>query len=125
MIHILLQYDWPGNIRELVNTLESAVALEPTSPTLYPKHLPEYIRTHSLSRDNPKLARSTETTDGFVGTDGMLPTMKAFRRKAKEAAEKQYLSALLDHTDSDIDEACKISGLKRARLYELLKKYRG
>jgi two-component system, NtrC family, response regulator len=125
VIKLLLHYDWPGNVRELVNTLESALALEPTCPTLYPKHLPEYIRTNSLTKTNPRIARPTETRDDLIGTDGELPTMKAFRRKAKESAEKQYLSALLDHTDGDIDEACRISGLKRARLYELLKKYRG
>jgi two-component system, NtrC family, response regulator len=125
VFQILSQYDWPGNVRELVNTLESAAALDPTSPTLYPKHLPEYIRTYSLSKCSAKLDSSTEINNDIIELKGKLPTMKAFRRKAKEAAEKQYLSTLLDRTQGDIDEACRISGLKRARLYELLKKYRG
>lgn len=125
VVNILLQYDWPGNVRELVNTLESAVALEPTCPTLYPKHLPEYIRSHSLAKESPELRWSTRPNIGTIGAQGRLPTMKTFRRQAKETAERQYLSALLKQTDGDIDDACRISGLKRARLYELLKKYRG
>jgi two-component system, NtrC family, response regulator len=124
VINILIQYNWPGNVRELVNTLESAVALEPTCPTLYPKHLPEYIRTHSIAQESRKPSRTQESEDSIVSLNGKLPTMKAYRRQATEAAEKQYLSELLRHTNDDIDEACKISGLKRARLYELLKKHR-
>jgi two-component system NtrC family response regulator len=125
VINILQQYDWPGNVRELVNTLESAVALEPTCPTLYPKHLPEHIRTHSLEKGRSALSTSTEKKGFVLSINGKLPTMKNYRRQATEAAEKQYLSELLHQTDGDIDEACKISGLKRARLYELIKKYRG
>ncbi|MDJ0785119.1 MAG: sigma-54 dependent transcriptional regulator [Desulfosarcinaceae bacterium] len=125
VVHILQQYDWPGNVRELVNTLESAVALDPTCPTLYPIHLPEHIRTHSLEKGRREPSTSAEKNRIVRQTDGKLPTMKTYRRHATEAAEKQYLSELLHQTQGDIDEACKISGLKRARLYELMKKYRG
>jgi two-component system, NtrC family, response regulator len=125
VINILLQYDWPGNVRELVNTLESAVALEPSCPTLYPKHLPEYIRAHALAKESRNLSEPAERDAFMASMKGKLPTMKVYRRQAKESAERQYLNELLKQTDGDIDEACKISGLKRARLYELLKKYRG
>jgi two-component system response regulator PilR (NtrC family) len=36
-------YDWPGNIRELENVIERAVALEPT-PTILPESLPDHVR---------------------------------------------------------------------------------
>ena len=39
----LKQYGWPGNIRELENAMERAVALERT-PTILPDSLPEQIR---------------------------------------------------------------------------------
>jgi two-component system, NtrC family, response regulator len=124
VISILLQYDWPGNVRELVNTLESTVALEPTCPTLYPKHLPEFIRTHSLARESHILSKTTAASDCLVNIKGRLPTMKEFRQQATKNAEKAYLGELFEQTNGDIDDACRISGLKRARLYELLKKYR-
>jgi two-component system response regulator PilR (NtrC family) len=40
----LKQYAWPGNIRELENAMERAVALEPT-PTILPDSLPEQLST--------------------------------------------------------------------------------
>jgi two-component system, NtrC family, response regulator PilR len=42
-MELLMQYDWPGNIRELENVLERAVALEGT-PTILPDSLPTAIR---------------------------------------------------------------------------------
>jgi two-component system response regulator PilR (NtrC family) len=42
-LELLRQYDWPGNIRELENVMERAVALEPT-PTILPDSLPTVIR---------------------------------------------------------------------------------
>src|SRR5262249_55056091 len=43
-MELLLAYDWPGNIRELENVLERAVALEST-PTVLPESLPSAIRS--------------------------------------------------------------------------------
>jgi len=42
----LEQYDWPGNIRELENVLERAVALEQT-PTVLPESLPAAVRNQA------------------------------------------------------------------------------
>ena len=42
-MELLQQHDWPGNIRELENVLERAVALEPT-PSILPDSLPASIR---------------------------------------------------------------------------------
>jgi two-component system response regulator PilR (NtrC family) len=42
-MELLLRHDWPGNIRELENVVERAVALEPT-PAILPDSLPPAIR---------------------------------------------------------------------------------
>ena len=42
-MELLLQHDWPGNIRELENVIERAVALEAT-PAILPDSLPATIR---------------------------------------------------------------------------------
>jgi two-component system response regulator PilR (NtrC family) len=42
-LELLMQYEWPGNIRELENVLERAVALEKT-PAILPESLPQTIR---------------------------------------------------------------------------------
>ena len=45
-MELLLNHDWPGNIRELEKALERAVALEAT-PTILPDSLPATIRGES------------------------------------------------------------------------------
>jgi two-component system response regulator PilR (NtrC family) len=42
-MEVLVRHDWPGNIRELENVLERAVALE-TTPTVLADSLPAAIR---------------------------------------------------------------------------------
>jgi two-component system, NtrC family, response regulator PilR len=42
-MELLTRYDWPGNIRELENVVERAVALE-ASPTILPESLPASVR---------------------------------------------------------------------------------
>ncbi len=44
---MLTSYDWPGNIRELENVLERAVALEAT-PSVLPDSLPQNIRGEAV-----------------------------------------------------------------------------
>ncbi|MEW5722661.1 MAG: sigma-54 dependent transcriptional regulator [Thermodesulfobacteriota bacterium] len=119
----LAAYPWPGNVRELVNTLEMVIgATREEEGALFPKHLPTYIRVHvarsSLSRDEkpgPEEQRTPTSTDG-------LPALKAYRAAAADRAEKEYLVRLLS-TPRTVHQACRVSGLSRSRLYELLKKH--
>ncbi len=46
-MELLVQHDWPGNIRELENVMERAVALEST-PAILPESLPAAIRGDSV-----------------------------------------------------------------------------
>jgi two-component system NtrC family response regulator len=52
-----------------------------------------------------------------------LGTLKDFRETAVAEAEKQYLKNLIEMTNHNIKEACRISGLSRPRLYAFLKKF--
>lgn len=117
---MLASYDWPGNVRELVNALDQAVNAEPTDPILFPKHLPDRIRIQVARASIPD-GRMVETTPEPPQS---LPTMKEWRETSIAASEHKYLNNLMMMTKGDIQEACRISGLKRARLYELMKKYK-
>jgi two-component system response regulator PilR (NtrC family) len=46
-MELLVQHDWPGNIRELENVMERAIALE-ASPAILPESLPASIRGEAL-----------------------------------------------------------------------------
>jgi len=51
-LRILESYDWPGNVRQLENTIERAVALE-TTQTIQPERLPENVRERISPLEQP------------------------------------------------------------------------
>ncbi len=119
-------YDWPGNVRELIHAVEHAYVMEPACPALYPKHLPEHIRMQAIGgKPADRTNTCPDTTASLPGpgqADGF-PELKAYRKSIIEKVEKQYLSDLMDRCEGDVDRACDLAGLKKARLYQLLKKY--
>lgn len=51
VIESLAQYDWPGNIRQLINVVERLMVSTPQSE-INLKDLPEYLRTHSVESNH-------------------------------------------------------------------------
>ena len=120
-IEALEAYDWPGNVRELINTLERIIAAEPGTSILYPQHLSERIRIKiARTKLGPKVQQQEQKS--FKPSE-TFPTLKEAREQTLSQIEKQYLQELMQAAEGDIQEICRISGLRRARLYELLKKY--
>ncbi len=119
-LEALTVYPWPGNVRELLHALERALSAAYNEPTLFPKHLPEDIRIY--------LASSSLVKNGSPPT-GPLPSLREgdalpFLKDHREMRDRQYLEALMSQTDGSIKDACRISGVSRSRLYELLKRHR-
>ncbi len=48
VMRILEAYNWPGNIRELVNTLEQLLSMAQEKKTLFAKDLPAHIRIQTI-----------------------------------------------------------------------------
>ena len=119
-LETLMSYSWPGNVRELVNTLDRTLATSRFEQTLYPKHLPSHIRVQVRRAE---MENDTASGHGENGqTVRKLAKLQDFRDAVWADAEKQYLHDLMDITESDMIEACRISGLSQSRLYALLKK---
>ncbi len=112
----LCAYEWPGNIRELVNALESVLAVAGHDPILFPKHLPTNIRIR-IARDSVHKKESPDLFSGEIGT------LKERRKSAADDEERKYLQELMEATEGNINKACRISGLSRVRLYVLLNKH--
>jgi len=94
----LMLYSWPGNIRELENTVECAVAMcTKTNVTEEFIIIPE-SKTKEIS----------------------LMTFK----EAKEDFEKNYLMQLLEISRGNISKAAELAGKYRSDIYELLEKHR-
>ena len=92
----LISYPWPGNIRELENTIECAMA---------------------MAKGN------IITEDLILQTQNVPPeSLKSFK-DAKENFEKNYLIQLFELTKGNVSQAAQLAGKYRADVYELIKKY--
>ena len=117
----LESYDWPGNVRELIHAVERSLAAAQNDPVLVPAHLPTNIRV-SLARASVPNREPSVEKPGTAG-DEPFPSLKEVRLQAVAEVESRYLRDLLAEAGGDIQQACALSGLSRARLYALLKKY--
>ncbi len=111
LIEALMSYDWPGNVRELYQTVEHLFAENSEAPTLYSIHLPQEFRI--------RFARANVQQSNTETPAKQLPPWKEY----KYQMEKDYLKNLLLHSDNSIKEACRLSGISRARIYQLLDKH--
>jgi two-component system, NtrC family, response regulator GlrR len=96
----LILYDWPGNIRELENTMEYAVAM--TQQDIIQEDL---IFQHQ-TREEPSPLSPIQPL-----------------KEARDAYEKSYLIHLLSLCKGNITKAAQLAGKYRADLYDLLKKH--
>lgn len=134
-LELLEAYHWPGNVRELISALEKSILVEPENPILYPVHLPENIRVNYIKSSAfkekiapiEKIPNVTETpTENILQSEDLfdpLIPLKDFRKKCYRELECKYLKELLSVAKKNIQRACDISGLKQARLYDLMRKH--
>ena len=117
LMEALKGYAWPGNVREMINTIDGMLAAGANDSTLYTKHLPLQVRVQIVrgQMQSPSETPADETRKG----DAALPSYKAYR----ETSERKYLDDLIRTTRHNIPKACEISGISRSRLYEMLAKY--
>jgi two-component system NtrC family response regulator len=118
-LEALNTYHWPGNVRELINALERSVSVAHDELNLFPIHLPTHIRSQMARASfEPKQASkafsdvSADPSDPFSDLNSLI-----------ETTETKYFQDLMAFTGGDIKEVCRISGLSRAQVYRLLKKY--
>ena len=98
---ILLNYDWPGNIRELVNVLSRVTCLLERD-TIQPYDIPFFLRS------------GKETAGGAVRTslDSVMGT-----------AEKDAIISALASTGNNKTAAAALLCIHRTHLYKKMKKY--
>jgi len=112
-IEVLSVYDWPGNIRELYQTIEQVFTEPSLGPTCFSIHLPHRFRVLQA-----KAGLQPKNPPRPVPTKKLLP-WKDYRLEA----ERGYVEQLVQQAEGSAKNACSISGLSRTRLYQLLNKY--
>lgn len=116
-------YHWPGNIRELIHSLEHAVISARNDSIIYPEHLPVNLRVFITQKFMAVKATPQSSVEKAVPAQDEFPKLKDYRARTLAGAERKYLLELLLASDNNIPRACELSGLSRPRLYALIKKY--
>lgn len=99
----LLNYNWPGNIRELRNVIERAVALT-RFDKLVVEDLPEKIRDY----------RGSQVFIGGDNPNELVPL---------EEIERRYILHVVEAVDGNKTLAARVLGLDRKTLYRKLQQY--
>lgn len=120
VVETMRKYQWPGNVRELINAVEWALAVSGDESTLYTKHLPENIR---VSAARSKFVGGEDESMVPLQERPTFPKLKDLRRDAIAALERNYIRNLMEYVQHDIQKACRVSGLSRSRIYDLLKAF--
>ena len=116
-------YKWPGNVRELIQALEKALLAAKEEPILYPLHLPTYIRIQ-VARNGVEKKPDLPGKDGDRPGGHRGPALVERSSHGRRSGGGKAIFAGPDRlVAGNIDEACRISGLSRSRLYTLLRKH--
>ena len=107
VLDVFAQYWWPGNVRQLKNEIQRAVALSAPGDTVEPSHLsPEVGATHLPGiAPNPRRA-----------------AMPANLALAVEQVERDLIQAALSRSGGNISETARSLGLTRRGLYLKLRR---
>lgn len=106
----LMAYDWPGNIRQLRNTVERMLVVD-TDGLLDTQDLPDEIAP--LGNEREEMGRQSA---GKSGSDQLIG-------RPLEEVEKYYIQAALEMTQGKREEAAALLGIGERTLYRKIKEY--
>ena len=96
----LMRYPFPGNVRELENTLTHALVLSRGQPEILPRHLPPEVVEHAEALRTPGPAAPNSLS------------------AAVEEFERAYIQRALEMTGGEKKKAAQILGISRQCLYQ-------
>jgi transcriptional regulator with PAS, ATPase and Fis domain len=103
-LKILLNYDFPGNVRELENIIEHAIILT-KGIEIQPRNLPSYLRSEQI--EVPARAKISEEQDLAV----------------LEKVERDLIASALERNGGNTGMAAKELGIHRTTLWRKMKRY--
>jgi hydrogenase-4 transcriptional activator len=107
-LDVFSQYWWPGNVRQLKNEIQRAVALGSPGGTIDPDHLSPEMSAIRLPAGAKTAARRMSTPASLAS--------------AVAQVEREMIQAALDQTRGNISETARTLGLTRRGLYLKLRR---
>ena len=106
-LDLFARYWWPGNVRQLRNEIQRAVAMSAPGGTIEPEHL-------SADLTAPQRTAGKLETQAPVPAADLTPGNLA---AAVETVERHLIAKTLDRTHGNISESARVLGLTRRGLY--------
>ena len=112
-VNRLIEYDWPGNVRQLRNMIERAAIL---------------CETEKISLNDLPLSGASDDIDPLfenipATNEELKQIKKEIRQKAVRKVEKNFILNALVKNDWNVSRAAKSVGLQRSNFHNLMKKY--
>ena len=117
-VDVLVRYRWPGNIRELENAMERAVALE-TSPQVQAASLPEQM----LQSAPLAVAHAAGVTEPAPPAGPALPAEGFHLEQHVRDVEREYIAEALRRADGVKVRAAELLGMSFRSFRYYAKKY--
>jgi DNA-binding NtrC family response regulator len=112
-VNRLTEYDWPGNVRQLRNTIERAAIL---------------CETDQISLSNLPMLEEMDDIEPLIenipATNEELKRLKKeIRQRAVRKVEKKFILHALLKNNWNVTQAARSVGLQRSNFHNLMKKY--
>jgi len=104
-LDLFARYWWPGNVRQLRNEIQRAVAMVPSGGTIEPEHLSADLSAPAGPGPAPP--------GGFPGAARIEPGNLS---EAVDALERQLISATLERAGGNLSETARVLGVTRRGL---------
>ncbi|HCF70683.1 MAG TPA: sigma-54-dependent Fis family transcriptional regulator, partial [Syntrophomonas sp.] len=114
--YILLQYNWPGNVRQLQNVMLYATCMS-SDGIIRSEHLPDEITKFKNDPGSEQNLLQIELLSDHTAAE------KAESSPSMKEVEKMVIKKALDDTNNHIRDAAKLLGLSRSTLYRKIKEY--
>ena len=101
---VMIDYYWPGNIRELKNAVERAVFRSDGTRIIQPEHVRPYLT--GVGGEKFELVENTE---------GKFPTL--------QQAQQNYFRVVLKRANGNMIRAAKIAGIARNTMYNKVQEF--
>ena len=108
-LELLAEYWWPGNVRQLRNEIQRAVALGQAGQGIGPEHLSPEIASGT--------GRTPQTRHGQMARDPVTSLAAAIN-----GLEREIIEETLHKSSGNISEAARTLGLTRRGLYLKLRR---
>jgi two-component system response regulator AtoC len=106
-LKLLMAYDWPGNIRQLENAIEHAVAMSMAASDIGPEALPEEVR----SRASSALVQTVSIPDEGLDFSAIMTQL-----------ERELLVRSLEKTGGNKRQAARLLNLSRTTFLDKLQR---